>query len=145
MTPQMTVSYTINKSPSFIFNCLANAKNFVLLHPVITRMDALGETNFLVYETLKLGFISHSFTYPATIESLKDVSKVIMTATVLKRITIKMSFRIMQAGGGSLVEEELNFGAPWPMRFLLKEILKKQHARLFENIRNGIDKNLTND
>jgi hypothetical protein len=50
-------------------NYLADTNKFTSVHPVITKLEPKGGDNYLVYETLKVGFIPFSFTYPVVIKS----------------------------------------------------------------------------
>lgn len=133
----MMLHYTVNKSISFIFDYLTDVKKFVSVHPVITRMEPLGKNRFIVYETLKLGFICFSFSYPATVSSYYQNAMVVVTITVMKLINIEMTFNLRQEEQFSIVEEKINFKTILPIRLLLQKILKKQHALLFDNISNS--------
>ncbi|MES2850689.1 MAG: hypothetical protein V4685_16640 [Bacteroidota bacterium] len=130
----MTLNYKIDKPAGVIFNCLTNAKTFVAVHPVITKMKYLGENKYQVSETLPWGLIPCSFTYPVTIEIHYDSKKVIMKAIVMRLVTIEMAYNIKEENGFSLVEETISFETVLPVKERLMKIFKKQHDRLFKNI-----------
>ena len=54
----MILYYKIKKPTDFVFDHLTNIQKFVSIHPIIYKMDDLGNGNYKVYE--KLGFVSSS-------------------------------------------------------------------------------------
>jgi len=131
----MLQSYKLNKSAGFIYEYLTDMQKFASVHPVISKIDSLGQNKFLVHETLKLGFIPISFTYPVSIESNKEQNRVVMNAIVMMINKIEMIYNIKEADGGSIVHEEINFKSMLPIAFIMESIFKRQHAEFFENIR----------
>ena len=132
----MNLTYTVNKKPDLLFDYLTDMQKFVSVHPVITKIDDLGNNNYLVHETLKIGFIPVSFTYPVAIESNFSDKTVVIIATVMKLTKIKMNFIIKQQTGFSSVEETIDFKSPLPVKSIMQRIFKKQHEELFKNIGN---------
>jgi carbon monoxide dehydrogenase subunit G len=132
----MLQTYKIKKSAEFIFEYLTDMQKFASAHPVISKIDSRGQNKFLVYETLKLGFIPFSFTYPVSIESNKEEKRIIMHATVMKINKIEMIYDIKEDNGISVVNEQINFKSILPIKFIMERIFKKQHEQFFENIRN---------
>src|SRR5690606_40899548 len=55
-------------SSDLVFDYLTDMQKFVLVHPVISKIDSTGQESYLVHETLKFGFVPFSFTYPARSE-----------------------------------------------------------------------------
>jgi hypothetical protein len=111
---------------------------FTSLHPVITKINYLRHDNYLIFETIKLGFLTISFTYPAVIKSNYQSKQVVMKAIVMKIATIEMLFRVDKINGYSIVTEELNFNTILPVKSIMQKVFKKQHALLFQNIENSI-------
>jgi carbon monoxide dehydrogenase subunit G len=132
----MLQTYKIKKSAEFIFEYLTDMRKFASVHPVISKIESLGQNKFLVYETLKLGFIPFSFAYPVSIESNKEQKKIVMHATVMKINKIEMIYDIKEDKGVSVVNEQINFKSILPIKFIMERIFKKQHAEFFENVRN---------
>lgn len=130
----MKETYTLTKPITFVLSCLTDMEKFVSHHPVISRMKPLGNNQYLVYETLKLGFISWSFTYIATVECDTSSNKVTMTALVMKLNRIHMVFDLREEGGKTIVKEEVAFRSPLPVKGVMTQIFRKQHAQLFKNI-----------
>ncbi|MBL7930678.1 MAG: SRPBCC family protein [Bacteroidia bacterium] len=130
----MNLSHRIQKPAEFVYGYLTDMDKFVSVHPVIHKMDERGNGNYLVYETLKLGFIPFSFTYPATIQHNSAEGKVVMRATVFRLTKIEMRFFLKTENNFTIVEEEIEFKSPLPIKSLMQSIFRKQHAQLFRNI-----------
>ena len=58
----MQLSFRIKKTKDIVFDYLTDMQKFASVHPVITKIVQTNTNNYLVYETLKLGFLSFSFT-----------------------------------------------------------------------------------
>lgn len=130
----MELLYKINKSADFIFDYLTDMQKFVSVHPVITKIDKTNNDSYLVYETLKFGFIPFSFTYSVTIESNFSDKSVIIRATVMKLTKIEMTFVLKAGKDFTVIEETIRFKSPLPVKSTMQSIFKKQHEQLFKNI-----------
>jgi carbon monoxide dehydrogenase subunit G len=130
----MKLIFKIKKNVDLIFDYLTDMQKFVSVHPVIYKIDNAGNENYLVHETLKLGFIPFSFTYPATIEKNSLEKTVIIRATVFKLTKIEMKFVLKEDSDYTCIEEEIDFKSPLPVKFIMQRIFKTQHNQLFKNI-----------
>ena len=130
----MKLSHKIKKSPGYIFDYLTDMQKFVTVHPVITKIRKNGDNSYFVYETLNLGFIPFSFTYPVTIKSQPLEKIVIVRARVMKLTTIEMTFELKEINDFTIVEEHIIFKSRLPVKSMLQRIFKKQHEQLFKNI-----------
>ncbi len=130
----MKLSFRIEKNIDFVFDYLTDMQKFVSVHPVISQIDNIGNESYLVHETLKLGFIPFSFTYPVAIEKNDLEKKVVIRATVFKLTRIEMKFALKADNYFTAIEEEINFKSPFPVTFLMQRIFKEQHNQLFKNI-----------
>jgi len=130
----MKLTFAVNKSPEFIFDYLTDMDKFVSIHPLISKIENLGNNHYLAHETLKFGFIPYSFTYPVTIEKDEAEKKIVMKAVVQKMTHIEMHFTIRDSGHSSTVEEEISIKSFLPVKGLIQKIFKKQHEQLFYNI-----------
>ena len=137
----MKLNYRIKKSPEFIFDYLANSTKYVSIHPLIRKMESRGAHQYLVFETLKWGFLHYSFTYPATIESDVTNTTVAMSATVMKVVKVEMVFKIKGYYGYSDIEETIHFDTLLPIKSILCKIFKAQHTQLFKNIEALVEQN----
>jgi carbon monoxide dehydrogenase subunit G len=130
----MKLSFKLNKTSDFIFDYLTDMQKFVSAHPVISQIDDTGNDTYLVHETLKLGFIPFSFTYPVKIEKNKSEKTVIIRATVMKLTKIEMTFVLRTYNDYTIIDEVVDFKSPLPVKFIMQGIFKKQHTQLFKNI-----------
>jgi hypothetical protein len=114
-------------------------QKFVRVHPVIYKIEAKKNNDYLVHEKLKLLFIPVSFTYPVTVESDAVTRKIKMKAVVKKMTEVEMNFAIKVENGKTIVDEEIIFKSKLPVKFIMKGVFKKQHLKLFKNIENSIN------
>ena len=130
----MKLSFRLTKTADFVFDYLTDMQKFVSVHPVISQIDHIANNSYLVHETLKLGFVPFSFTYPVVIEK-NDIDNVVkMRATVMKLTEIEMEFVLKTDGDFTVVEEEIQFKSILPVKSIMKSIFRKQHTQLFKNI-----------
>jgi carbon monoxide dehydrogenase subunit G len=130
----MNLTYTLNQPPALIFDYLTDMEKFASIHPVISRIDRTGDNNYLVHETLKMGFVPFSFTYPVTIKSDRTRNAVTIKATVMKLTQIEMNFTIRREGEHSVVDESISFKSILPVKALMERIFREQHTLLFQNM-----------
>ncbi|QHT70769.1 hypothetical protein GXP67_31035 [Rhodocytophaga rosea] len=130
----MKLSFIINKPANIIFDYLTDMQKFVSVHPVITKINPIENNTYLVYETLKIGFIPISFTYPVTVESNRVEKTITIRATVMRLTNIEMNFIIKEDKAFCIVEETIHFQSPLPLQSIMESIFKKQHRLLFNNI-----------
>lgn len=135
----MKLKFTVNKPINNVLAYLVNTNLFVSVHPVITKLESKGEDNYLVYETLKIGFIPISFTYPVVIKSDAQNGIVTYIAIVKKMVQIEMNFQLSSSGDQTIVEENITFESLLPVKFIMSKIFKAQHTLLFKNIEKMID------
>jgi Carbon monoxide dehydrogenase subunit G (CoxG) len=131
------LSFKIHKSPDEVFDYLTDMQKFVSVHPLISKMDKTGNESYLVHETLKLGFIPFSFTYPVTIQKNTANKTVIFQATVFKLTKVEMKFVLRIDNDCTIIDEEINFKSPLPVISIMESTFKKQHEILFRNMENA--------
>ena len=130
----MKLSFKLKKTSEFIFDYLTDMQKFVSVHPLISKIDKTGNNSYLVHETLKLGIIPFSFTYPITIEKNILDKVVIIRATVFKLTKVELKFILKADSNCTSVEEHIQFKSPLPVKFIMQSIFRKQHSQLFKNI-----------
>jgi len=135
----MKLKFIVNKPINTVIDYLTDTKKFVSVHPVITKLEPKGGDNYLVYETLKMGFIPFSFTYPVIINSDTQKGVVAYKAVVKKMVQIEMNFQLSVSGSQTVIEETITFKSFLPVKFIMGKIFKKQHELLFKNIEKAID------
>ncbi len=130
----MKLSFKVHKNIDLVFDYLTNMQKFVSVHPVIYKMEHIANHKYLVYETLRMGFIPFSFTYPVTIEKSHSDFSITMSARVFRITNIEMKFVLTAENDYTIVEEEIKFKSLLPVKYMMEAIFKKQHAQLFKNI-----------
>jgi carbon monoxide dehydrogenase subunit G len=130
----MELRFEVNKPTHFVFDYLSDMQKFVSIHPIIHKIEDKGDNTYVVHETLKLGFIPFSFTYPATVESNKEENHVWIKATIMKLTKVEMHFKISGNSNTSIVNEVVNYYSILPLKFAMRMIFRKQHTIFFKNM-----------
>ena len=130
----MKLSFKIHKNIDLVFDYLTDMQKFVSVHPVISKIENISDKSYLVYETLKFGFIPFTFTYPVAIENSISDKIVVFRAAVFKLTKIEMKFVLKVDNDFTIIEEEIQFKSPLPIKFLMESVFRKQHNQLFKNI-----------
>lgn len=130
----MELSFKVKKPPHLVFDYLTDMQKFTSVHPVITKIAKTASDNYMVYETLRFGFIPFSFSYPIIIHSEPMKNTVIIRAMVMKIMKIEITFKLKKETEYTIIEENIRFKSFLPVRSLMERIFKKQHTQLFKNI-----------
>ena len=132
---KMNLIHKINKPLNLVFSYLTDMQKFVTVHPVITKIISCSSQEYLVYETMQMGFIPISFRYPVLVVQNSTDNTVNMKAIVMKLATIEMNFKLISENDFTVVQETINLQSILPIRRITENIFRKQHNQLFENIR----------
>lgn len=132
----MILTFVVNQSIDKVFEYLTDMKKFVSVHPVISKIDKLSERKYLVHETLKLGFIPFSFTYPVEIDKNVSDKTIIMIATIMKMVKIEIKYDLSMDKNSTIINETIIFKSILPVTLIMEKIFTKQHSLLFEKINN---------
>lgn len=130
----MNLVFESHKPVERIFDFLTDMKKFVSVHPVIKRIDHLPGNNYLIHETLKFGFIPFTFTYKATVDQNFNEKKIKMQAKIMTLATIQMNYTLTRDETCTIIHEKIHVISPSFVKSIIKNILKKQHSLLFQNI-----------
>ena len=130
----MNLVFKVDKPLEIVFDYLTDMQKFVEVHPVIRKIDHLEGSKYLVYETLKFGFIPFSFKYPVSVEKEVTNQTVIMRAVVMKLTKVEMSFTLTAENNMTVVNEALTFKSILPIKSMMQKVFREQHTLLFENI-----------
>ncbi len=130
----MKLNFKLKSSTQKVFSILSDAKQFEKFHPVIFKIDDLGNDNYFIHETLKFLFIPITFTYPAKILSNKEKGMVQMNAVVMKLVKVELNFLIKDFTTYTEVVEDIKINSWLPAHPVMMMIFKKQHGKLFLNI-----------
>jgi carbon monoxide dehydrogenase subunit G len=130
----MQLTFQVSKSPAFVHHCLTDPIRFVEMHPVITALEPSGGHNFIVFETLKVGFIPISFKYKATFHFQEGTNQVQIRAVVARFTRIDMRMELLGNDKGTRIEETIKIRSFLPIGPILRRVFRKQHTLLFQNI-----------
>ena len=130
----MNLIFRVNKPIDTVFDYLTDMQKFVSVHPLISKIDDLSGNNYLVHETLKVGFIPFSFTYPVKIEQSFQEKKVIIRAIIMKLTKIEMTYQLASDNNLTVIEEVITFKSILPIKSIMESIFRKQHTLLFEKM-----------
>ncbi len=130
----MKLSFQVNKPTHFVFDYLSDMQKFCSIHPIISKIEAKGNNSYLVHETLKLGFIPFSFTYPVSVESVREEQLIKIKAMVFKLTKIEMHFKLSDHRDFTLINETVHFRSVLPIKWMMKRIFRAQHTQLFKNM-----------
>jgi|GEM_PF-1299550 len=117
-----------------VMEYLSNPDKFTKAHPLIEKMEPLGEGRYTVYEKIKLGPYNYAYTYKATIKEDLGKGTVNMKITIKKISRISLEFNILPDAKGCRIEEIIHIQTPFPIRGLMMEFFEDHHILLFENI-----------
>jgi len=130
----MNLKFKVRKNIDVVFEHLTDMTKFSSVHPIISKIVKIDQDRYKIHETIKFGFIPFPFTYSAKITADDSRKTVIMNAVVFKLTKIELKFTLSQEDDDTIVNEEISFSTPFPIKFMLRKIFREQHARLFENL-----------
>lgn len=131
--------HTLQASPQVVFTYLTDMNLFASLHPVISKIDSKGNGQYLVFETLKIGTIPFSFTYPVVLRYDFAKSFVHIKAIIFKLATVEMSFILSTENDHTTIEENIYVKSIPLLNSLIIGIIKTQHLVLFNNLAIHLD------
>lgn len=130
----LELTFIVNKPIETVFDNLTDMQKFVSYHPIIDKIEFISGNNYCVHETLRLVFIPIAFRYLVEIISKPNEKSVEMNAIVFKLTKIKMNFVLKSIDGNTNVTEFICFKSLFPLNRIMRQIFKKQHSLLFENM-----------
>jgi carbon monoxide dehydrogenase subunit G len=119
---------------SVVFDHLVDPEKFVSIHPLIYKMEKIGDNQYKVFERVQMMFFNYSFTYTAQIFSNEAQNEIRILATVQKFTKIDMRFLLEESASGTTITEHLNIQSPLPIKGYLTKLFQSQHKLLFEQI-----------
>jgi carbon monoxide dehydrogenase subunit G len=131
----MTFTFSSVLQPEQVFDALTDMQKFAAAHPLIQRIEPLGDGKYKVYERVKLlGFIPLSFSYPVTITADAEQMVVKMHAIVQKMTHLHLLFRLEPASQGTRILEDAFVKSPLPIVGYIYQLLEGQHKILFARL-----------
>jgi carbon monoxide dehydrogenase subunit G len=130
----MKLTFSLTADPQAVFRYLSQPELFVKVHPVVYKMEPLGDQRYKVFEKMKFSLFQFSFTYEAVVKSDSIQRNVDIAAVVRKHTKIEMLYVVKPGNHGTIVEEEVNIKSPLPIRRFMEKFIRRQHNIMFENI-----------
>lgn len=132
----MILNYNISKPVEAIYASLAQMDNFVSVHPVVYKVDCIGENEFIFYERIKFLFIPFAFNYKVNVDVLEKNKNITMSSAVRKGVLLKLEFLLVQNENSTDVIEKVSIKANIFVRMIFEIVLARAHKKLFLNIEN---------
>lgn len=74
----MNLEHRVTKSPQTVFEYLSNMDKFVQIHPIVYKVEALGNDEYKFFEKLNVLMISLPITYLVKVVANVDQQSIIM-------------------------------------------------------------------
>ena len=134
----MKLIYQLHTSPEVLFPYLSDMELFASVHPVISKMVATGKDQYKAFETLKMGPLPFSFSYPTVVHHNSSKGVIHMQAVIFKLTNMDITFHLSSQHGVTTIEEDIQIKSILPFKSMILNIVKTQHAILFKNIEKRI-------
>ncbi len=128
----MNLSHQLTKPAKDVIEQLSKMRNLVNVHPVIYKIESVGETEYKAHERLNFLFFPVKFKYTFTVHVKNNI--ITYKANVKNMVHIEIRFEIVDEGGGCIVNETVEFETIFPIKKILGKVFKTQHNQLFLNI-----------
>lgn len=132
----MTLQYKISKPVNVIYDELSNMINFVNVHPVVYKVDRVGENEYTFYEKITVLFIPFRFNYKVNVDALEKNRMITMSSVVRKGVLLKLEFILEPQKNHTEVIERVSIKANVFVRLIFENVLTRVHKKLFFNIEN---------
>ncbi len=131
----MELQFKVNKPLRQVYEMLSDLKVYGRYHPIITDVKHIEANKYRVFETVRMGFISYHFKYPASVHSDGLNSRVWYEASVMNLVKIKMDYKLDSLDTErTLLTEQLTIRSILPVHWYLRPLIKKCHIELFERM-----------
>lgn len=132
----MILNYNISKPAEAIYGTLAQMDKFVGVHPVVYKVDCVGENEYIFYEKINVLFISFDFNYKVNVSALENNKNITMSSVVRKGVLLKLEFMLVPHENYTEVIEKVSIKANVFVRMIFENVLRRVHKKLFLNIEN---------
>lgn len=133
----MKLTFSVKTSINTVLDYLTDIEKFVFIHPIIYKMEALGNNQYKVYEKVKIGFFRYAFNYIAKIETYQN--EVIIEAKIKGMSSIKMHFYLSENNNQTIIEEVITIKSILPIKKFMHKLFQEQHTILFSNLERKIN------
>lgn len=130
----MILHFELPHPASKVIEYLLDPIKFTRVHPLIEKMEPVGEGVFKVYEKVKMGPFFYTFTYKAVVDVNLQAGIVRIKISVKKLTHIDLIFKIKPMAEGCSIEEHIHIRSVLPIHRYMNKLFEDQHALLFANI-----------
>jgi carbon monoxide dehydrogenase subunit G len=131
---ELLLNFEVNKPSALVYAHLSDMQKFVSVHPVIYKIERLDTNNYLVFEKLRFGMLTHTFRYTVNVIDNAMDNTIYMKARVMGLVKIELIFCIKREGATTKVSEVITFKTFLPVKRLIGRIFTTHHNALFSNI-----------
>lgn len=136
------IKYELPTRLSVVYDSLMDFKKFGELHPYMKQVDLVLDkrpefTEYkIVEEVYFFGFIKNQPEYNARVYELEKNKCIQYTSQVKSFIFLTITFHLSEGKDGAVsIQEEFEIKCNKLIGYIFSDILKKSHARVFENIK----------
>ena len=130
----MILNHSIAKPIELVYSCLSEMDKFAEVHPVVYKVEKIGEAEFKFYEKIKFAFIPFAFNYKVNLTSIVPNKYVEMESNVQKGVHLQLKFSLQTKNNVTEVEEIILIKANFLVRILFQNTIKRVHKKLFKKI-----------
>ncbi len=128
------IDHTIQAPASVVWSYLSDLNKFAEVHPIICKVDTLGDGAYRLYEKLPLGPFSFRFSYPVQVTLDPKESIIRYQSTVLGIAQLDMRFHIVDRDDYSVTHEVVEIRSRLPVERYTADECRKYHSIVFANI-----------
>jgi hypothetical protein len=127
------VNYNVAIRKQMIFSALKDLKVFGSLHPLIKHVKASGPNRYIITERMSgWGKIMPPFKYTATVVEEKTGGITYDARPFIMKLIIHFTFE--ETGNITVVKEKVTIEGFKPFALILRKLVLKSHAKVFENL-----------
>ena len=130
----MILNHTIAKPVEQVYPYLSDMEKFVQVHPVVYKVEKIGETEYQFCEKIKIIFIPFDFKYKVNLKSILHNKDVEMHSNVKKGVHLELKFSFLSRNNSTHVEEIILIKSNFFVRLVFQSVIKRVHKKMFKNI-----------
>lgn len=127
-----TLHFQVKADKHHVLEYLITADKFLSAHPLIYKMESLGNDMYLVNEKVNFSLLTYHFQYKAKI--VKQENGISIEANIMDWVKISMKMILNAEGEHTSVCEAVDIKTFLPVKNFMLRMIKKQHKLFFENI-----------
>ncbi len=130
----MILNHSVSKPIDHVYSCLSDMEKFATVHPVVFKVEKIGDSEYKFYEKIKFVFIPFHLNYKVNLTSTVPNNYVEMESNVQKGVHLQLKFSLQAKNDVTEVEETILIKANPIVRLIFQNVVKRVHKNLFKNI-----------